>query len=148
MSAIPTSVIPASAPEAALPAVSVPMSPNQRAWARFKRNRLGYFSLWIFSVLLLLASVAELVSNDRPLVARYNGEFVFPMVHNPPETRFGGDFGTPTDWKDPLIRAQFAKPGNWAVFTFNEHSDRSQDYFLKSPAPSGSTATLIAPSQG
>jgi microcin C transport system permease protein len=136
MSAVPTPLVPANAPDAALPAAAVPMSPNQRAWARFKRNRLGHWSLWIFGVLLVLASVAELVSNDRPLVARYNGELFFPFVSNPPETRFGGDFGTPTDWKDPLVRAQFAKPGNWAVFTLNEHSDRSQDYFLKSPAPS------------
>lgn len=139
MSAIPTSASP-MAPSAAAPATSVPMSPNQRAWARFKRNRLGFWSLWVFGVLLLLASFAELVSNDRPLVARYNGELVFPFVSNPPETHFGGDFGTSTDWKDPLIRAQFAKAGNWAVFTFNEHSDQSQDYFLKSPAPSAPSA--------
>ncbi|HYM48826.1 MAG TPA: ABC transporter permease, partial [Burkholderiaceae bacterium] len=27
--------------------VRISLSPNQRAWARFKRNRLGYVSLWI-----------------------------------------------------------------------------------------------------
>ena len=37
----------------------------------------------------------------------------FPLFYNPPETRFGGDFATPTDWSDPLIDEQFAKPGNW-----------------------------------
>ena len=46
------------------------LSPNQRAWARFKRNRIGYLSLWLFGVLLALTTFAELVSNDRPLVAR------------------------------------------------------------------------------
>ena len=47
----------------ALPSAK-PASPNQRAWARFKRNRLGHVSLWIFGVLLLLTTAAELVSND------------------------------------------------------------------------------------
>ena len=28
-------------------------SPNQRAWARFRRNRLGHASLWLFIALLL-----------------------------------------------------------------------------------------------
>ena len=72
-----------------------PLSPNQRAWARFKRNRLGYLSLWVFAVLLVLATFAELISNDRPLIARYSGELFFPLFNNQPETRFGGDFGTP-----------------------------------------------------
>ena len=58
-------------------------SPNQRAWARFKRNRLGYASLWIFVVLLVLATLAELLSNDRPIVARIDGRWHAPMFSNP-----------------------------------------------------------------
>ena len=112
------------------------LSPNQRAWARFKRNRLGYLSLWLFGVLLVLTTFAELISNDRPLVARYDGKLYFPLFHNPPETTFGGDFATETDWKDPLLGANFSKPGNWALFTVNPHSARSQNYFQKAPSPS------------
>jgi len=115
--------------------VVAPRSPNQRAWARFKRNRLGYLSLWLFTAMLVLSTFAELISNDRPLVARYEGELFFPMFHNQPERRFGGDFATPTDWKDPFITGQFAKPGNVAVFTINQHSANSQDYFQKNPSP-------------
>ena len=126
MSAIPTPLPVAPTVPSIAPVVSAPpMSPNQRAWARFKRNRLGYWSLWLFGILLFLATFAEFISNDRPLLARYNGELVMPLLHNPPETRFGGDFGTPTDWKDPFVREQFAKPGNWAVFTLTEHSYQS-----------------------
>jgi len=77
--------------------VVAPRSPNQRAWARFKRNRLGYVSLWLFAAMLVVATFAELVSNDRPLVARYEGEVFFPLFHNQPERRFGGDFATPTN---------------------------------------------------
>ena len=46
------------------------LSPSRRAWLRFKRNRLGYWSLLIFSVLVVASLFAELLSNDRPLVVR------------------------------------------------------------------------------
>jgi len=117
-----------------------PMSPNQRAWARFRRNRIGHASLWIFAVLLALTTFAELVSNDRPLVARFQGETFLPLVSNPPETRFGGDFGTPTDWKDPFTAGAFASAGNWAFFTVNPHSATSVDYFAKAPNPAPPSA--------
>ncbi len=35
---------------------------------------------------------AELISNDRPLLARYDGQLYVPLFRNQPETRFGGDF--------------------------------------------------------
>jgi microcin C transport system permease protein len=119
---------------AMLPAAR-PMSPNQRAWARFRRNRIGYLSLWGFVIVLVLATFAELVSNDRPLVARYDGQLFFPLLKNHPETTFGGDFETPTDWSDPLIAEAFAKPGNWAMFTLNRYGPRTSNPFELEPSP-------------
>ena len=55
------------------PAATASLSPSRRAWQRFKRNRLGYWSLVIFSVLVLLSLAAELLSNDKPLLVRYEG---------------------------------------------------------------------------
>ena len=114
-----------------------PMSPNRRAWARFKRNRLGYAALWVFVAMLVVSALAEFVSNDRPLLVRVEGRWMAPILDNPPETALGGDFRTPTDWKDPFIDAQLARPGNLAVRPLNPHSARSVDYFEKvqSPAP-------------
>lgn len=112
-----------------------PLSPNQRAWARFKRNRLGYRSLWFLGALLLLSALAEVLSNDRPIVAYFNGELTFPLFYNPPEKNYGGDFATPTDWSDPLIDEQFAKPGNWRIRAINPHSATSIRYFQKDPNP-------------
>jgi microcin C transport system permease protein len=91
-------------------------------------------------MLLVLSALAEFVSNDRPLVAYYNGELTFPVFSNPPETRYGGDFGTPTDWSDPLIDEQFARPGNWRLRTLNRHSAVSLDYFQKEPNPAPPSA--------
>jgi microcin C transport system permease protein len=130
--------LPVAAPEIA-PGVQ-PMSPNQRAWARFRRNRIGYVSLWIFAVLLALATFAELVSNDRPFVARINGQWYFPIVANPTEAALGGDFLTPTDWKDPFITALLDKPENWTLGALNPHSANSVDYFDKNAPPWKPTA--------
>jgi microcin C transport system permease protein len=125
---------PAASPEpgdavTAAAAAARPLSPNGRAWLRFKRNRLGYASLWLFGVLLLLATFAELVSNDRPLAARIDGRWYAPVFSNPSERALGGDFDTGTDWKDPFITELLARPGNLALFTPNPHSADSLDYF-------------------
>ena len=124
-------------PAAAAAAPVAPRSPNQRAWARFRRNRLGYLSLWIMGALLLLSTVAELISNDRPLMARVDGRWYLPVLANPSEKTLGGDFDTPTDWKDPLVAEILARPGNWALMALNPHSAASIDYFspLLDPAP-------------
>ena len=124
----------AAAPNPAAPAVE-PLSPNQRAWRRFRRNRIGAWSLWIFVAMLVVSALAEVLSNDKPLVARYDGSLYFPLFDNPPETRFGGDFRTPTDWSDPFIAAQFAQPGNWLLRPLNRHSSTSIEYFSKPPNP-------------
>jgi len=112
-------------------------SPSRRAWLRFKRNRLGYWSLLIFACLVGLSLMAELISNDRPLLVRYEGSLYVPIIKNYSEKTFGGDFETPTDYLDPFIRDRLAKPGNWAVFAPNPYGYKTLNYFAKLPNPSG-----------
>ena len=129
---------------------AVSLSPLQRAWARFQRNRMGYWSLWIFVVMLLVSTGAELFSNDRPVVARIDGQLLFPILNNPSEKALGGDFATPTDWKDPFITELLEKPGYWSVTVFNPHSALSTDYFTKAapPAPPSARNWLGTDSKG
>ncbi len=124
----------------AAPAAPKSLSPSRRAWLRFKRNRLGYWSLVIFVVLVAVSLCAELVSNDRPLVVRYEGQLYFPMVKDYPETTFGGDFLTATDYLDPYIRKKLSEGSNWALFTLNPYGPNTLNYFAKDPNPSAPTA--------
>lgn len=112
-------------------------TPWRRAWNRFKRNRVGYVSFWIFAVLLVGATIAPIISNEKPLIAHYNGKTYFPMLVDYPETEFGGDFTTPTDWFDPFIDAQFKKEGNWLIRTLIRYSPNSVNYtaLVSNPAP-------------
>lgn len=119
---------------------STPQSPARRAWRRFRANRAGYWSLIAFVLLFALSLGAEALSNDKPLVARYAGHWYFPVVQTLPETVFGGDFDSGTDYHDPFIRAQLAKDGNFALFPPNPYYHDTINYFAKFPAPSGPDA--------
>jgi microcin C transport system permease protein len=111
------------------------LSPGRRAWLRFRRNRLGYVSLVLFCVIVVLSLLAEMVSNDRPLVVRYEGHFYFPVFSDYSEKTFGGDFPTPTDYLDPYIRERITSHGNWALFAPNPYGAKTINYFAKAPSP-------------
>ncbi len=120
---------------AGISAGGAPQSPGRRAWRRFRSNRLGYASLVVFAVLFGLSLLAELLSNDKPLVARYDGQWHVPVLQTLPETTFGGDFATPTDYLDPLIRENLAKPGNLALYPLNPYHYSTINYFSTQPSP-------------
>ena len=113
------------------------LTPRQRAWRRFAGNRRGWWSLWIFLALFGLSLFAELLSNDKPIVAHYQGEYYFPLWHTYPETTFGGDFRSPTDYLDPFIRQQLSRDGNWALYPPNPYRFDTLNYFAQAvnPAP-------------
>ena len=120
-------------------AVTPSLSPSARAWRRFKRNRLGYWSLVLFCLLVVGSLFAEVLSNDRPLVVRYQGTTYFPMVKDYAETVFGGDFDTTTDYLDPFIREQLTQGDNWAIYAPNPYGPQTLNYFAKLPNPSPPT---------
>jgi microcin C transport system permease protein len=111
------------------------LSPTQRAWLRFRHNRLGFYSLVVFVALFGLSLFAEVLCNDKPLLARHNGHFYVPILQNLPETTFGGDFETPTDFLDPFIQAQFDQPGNWALYPLIPYHHSTLNYFARLPNP-------------
>ena len=121
------------------PSAPPSLGPSRRAWLRFKRNRLGFWSLVIFCTLVVLSLFAEVISNDKPLVVRYQGQFYYPLVNDYPETTFGGDFLTPTDYLDPFIREKINADGNWAIFPINPYGANTLNYFAKEPNPSRPT---------
>ena len=116
------------------------VSPNQQRWRRFRQHRLGYVSLIIFSVLFVLSLFSEVISNDRPLIAYYQGTLYVPLLRDYPESTFGGDFPTPADYLDPFIREQFSRPGNWAIYPLNTYRYDTLNYFALQPNPASPSA--------
>ena len=121
-------------------APSVPLSPGRRAWRRFRGNRLGFVSLVLFTVLVVLSLFAEVLSSDRPLLVRYEGRLYVPVLTDYSEKTFGGDFETPADYLDPFIRERITQGGNWALYAPNPYGPRTLNYFASRPNPAAPSA--------
>ncbi len=113
---------------------------NRRRFERFKANRRGWWSLWLFLILFGLSLGAELIANDKPLVVRYDGEFYFPAFKRYPETTFGGEFPLEANYKSPYIRDLLEKKQSWVVWAPIPFSYQSINYDLKVPAPAPPSA--------
>ncbi|MGJ7578821.1 ABC transporter permease [Variovorax sp. RHLX14] len=115
--------------------VTVSPSPGRRAWLRFRRNRLGFWSLVVFTTLVVLSLFAEVLSTDKPLIVRYEGQTYFPVLRDYSEKTFGGDFETPADYLDPFIRERITEGSSWAVYAPNPYGPKTLNYFATSPNP-------------
>ena len=119
------------------------MSPiTQRRLAQFKANKRGYWSFWIFLVLLILCLGAEFIANDKPLLLKYGGNFYTPIFQNYPETTFGGDFETEADYRDPYVKELIEEKG-WMIWPPIRFSYDTINYNLPTPAPSSLTTENI-----
>ncbi len=112
---------------------------NARRWQNFRRNRRGYWSLWIFLVLFFLTLGAELIANDRPVLVRYDGGFYTPIFRTYPETVFGGEFELEADYRDPYVQELIEDKG-WILWPLVPFSYNTIDYELEVPAPSPPSA--------
>jgi microcin C transport system permease protein len=113
---------------------------NQRRLANFRANRRGYWSFWIFLVIFVLTLFAEFIANDRPIVARYKGEWLFPVAVTYPEEKFGG-FLARTDYRDPVIADEINANG-WMLWPPVRFSYATINLDLPKPAPSPPTWML------
>ena len=89
---------------------------NKRRWENFKRNRRGYWSLWLFLVLFVVSLFAEFIANDKPFFVKYDGRFYFPALFTYSETTFGGEFETAADYRDPYLQKQIAEKGGFMLW--------------------------------
>lgn len=94
---------------------------HQERWCRFKANRRGFWSLWVFLVLFTISLFAEFIANDEPLLVSYNNEWYFPIFTAYPETQFGGEFLTEADYTDPYVEKLIDDHGYmiWPLIRFH-----------------------------
>jgi len=88
---------------------------NRRRLANFRANRRGFYALIIFLILFGLSLFAELIANDKPILAWYEGELLVPVFVSYPETKFGGFFETEADYTDPYVRDLINENG-WMIW--------------------------------
>lgn len=112
----------------------------RRRLHQFRSNKRGYWSLWIFSFLFLIAVFAPFIANDKPIMLQYEGGLYFPVFKAYPETTFGGDFETETDYRDSYVQDLIKEKGGWIVWPPVPYSYNTVNYNLPTPVPSYPTA--------
>ena len=110
----------------------------QRRLDVFWGNRRAKWSLWIFSVLFFISMFANVIANDKPLIASQNGNWYFPVFKTYPETQFGGDFETEADYTDPYV-IELIESNGWLLWPPIPYNYKTHISNLDKPAPSPPT---------
>jgi len=112
---------------------------NQQRWLRFRHNRRGYWSLWIFLVVFVLSLAADLLANEKPLLVHYQQRWYVPLLVSYSESDFGGALPTAADYQDPWLQQQLKEKG-WALWAPIRFSDSTINFATSQPFPSPPSA--------
>uniref|UniRef100_A0A8J4HBB1 ABC transporter permease n=1 Tax=Acidicaldus sp. TaxID=1872105 RepID=A0A8J4HBB1_9PROT len=110
---------------------------TRRRIAVFRAHKRGWYSLWIFVLLLLVCLFAEFIANDRPLIVRFEGNWYFPVLFDYSEDTFGPEFmPTEADYTDPDIARAIRARGwmLWPLIPFH-YDTIVKDLPQPAPAP-------------
>ncbi|PPR41059.1 MAG: Inner membrane ABC transporter permease protein YejE [Alphaproteobacteria bacterium MarineAlpha5_Bin12] len=118
----------------------IKLSPlNRRRLKNFNSNRRGFYSFWIFILLLILSLFADFIANDKPLIIKYENKILFPIFKTYQETYFNGDFETEADYRDPYVKNLINEKG-WMVWPIIPYSFDTIIRDLEIPVPSPPSA--------
>ena len=115
----------------------IALSPlNQRRFQNFRLNKRGWYSFIIFSLLFFISLFGDFIANDKPLLVKFDNQFYFPIFSNYPETIFGGDFETETDYHDPYVQNLIYEKGDiiWPIIPYS-YDTIIRDLDVPAPAP-------------
>jgi microcin C transport system permease protein len=90
--------------------------------------------------LFVASLLSNVLANDRPILAWYKGELLFPVFVTYPEEKFGG-FLARTDYRDPTIENEISAHG-WMLWPPIRYSYDTHNLDLPTPAPSPPTWLL------
>lgn len=112
----------------------------RRRFERFKKNRRGWWSLWLFIGLFILTLGGELIANDKPLVLSFKNELYFPVFKRYTEQQFGGQLPFQADYRSDYVQTLIKQNDGWMLFPPIPFSDDTPNYELTRPAPSPPSA--------
>lgn len=108
---------------------------NQRRFKKFRGNKRGWYSLWLFSIIFTVSLFADFIANDKPVYIQFEDKHYFPIFNTYSELEFGGEFETEADYKDEYVIELIEAKG----FIINPIIGFSYDtinWDLPTPAPS------------
>ena len=108
---------------------------NRRRLNNFKSNKRGWYSLWVFTLLFIISIFADFIANEKPLLIKFNNQIYLPIIYQYSETKFGGDFETEADYRDPYV-IDLINNNGWMVWPIIPYSYDTIIRDLEVPAPS------------
>lgn len=105
----------------------------------FFNNGRAKYALILFVIIFVLSLFSELIANDNPLIIKYKNKYYFPIFQQYTDAFFGGDFPTPADYNDKLIKQNIENNG-WMIKPIIPYSYNTVDYYLAGPTPSAPDA--------
>ncbi|RVD53171.1 ABC transporter permease, partial [Mesorhizobium sp. M2D.F.Ca.ET.140.01.1.1] len=76
---------------------------------------------------------SEFIANDKPIIASYKGEILFPVLVTYPEEKFGGFYAV-TDYRDPVIQDEINANG-WMIWPPVRYSYQTVNNAIPEAAP-------------
>ena len=116
----------------------------RRRWGVFRANRRAFGSLLLLLLLFAVSLFAELIANDEPILVKYKGRYLFPIVKSYIErdTFDGGALESATDFSDPWVQREIRAHG-WMLRPPIPYDYRSINYHIaRAPAPPSLTNIL------
>ncbi|MBI1859673.1 MAG: ABC transporter permease subunit [Deltaproteobacteria bacterium] len=108
--------------------------PRQK-WERFRENRWALIGAVYLSSALLLALLAPLLCNYRPLILYWDGALYSPALSPPDATIFGETIATEPDYRT-LVRTRDSRTHRrWALFPVIPYGP-NESHRLSTPPPS------------
>lgn len=102
---------------------------------KYIKNKRARVAWRLLMTILSLSLFAEVLANDKPIVLKYDGEYMFPIAKVYTDARFGGDFPTEANYKDSFIQKNINDNG-FMIMPLIEFSYNTVDYELNEPFPS------------
>jgi len=112
---------------------------TKRRLENFKANKRGFYAFWIFLILFIVTSCAEIIANDKPLLIHVNNKYYTPIFNAYPETEFGGEFETEARYRDPYLINLIKEKNGFMIWPIIPYSYNTINYNLDCAAPSPPT---------
>lgn len=117
-------------------------------WKIFYSIKRARYCLFFFILSSMISFLAPIIANEKPLLIYKDSTFYFPIVKDYPESKFGGDFDTYPDYKDPFVRNLLKD--SFVIYPLISYAPDSIDWELDSipPSPPNSLHILGTDDQG
>lgn len=117
---------------------------SKRRWQVFRSNRRGYVSFLLLLVLFTLSLGAEFIANDKPILVKYEGNYLIPIFRTYIEKdTFHGVLESEADYRDPWVQKEIRSKDGWMIWPLIPFDYQSINFNIKRAPAAPNTTNLL-----